>query len=139
MARVAHCQCGALRASAGGEPDAVVACSCTACQRRTGSVFGVGAYFARSRVTFEGAAREYERKADSGRTVRSFFCPVCGTCLYWLAERDPERVGIAVGAFADAAFPAPDRSVFDSRKHAWVEFGAAMPGFVHGRDSARSR
>jgi hypothetical protein len=44
MTRTAHCSCGALRVEVAGEPDAVVACHCGQCQRRTGSVFGVGAF-----------------------------------------------------------------------------------------------
>jgi hypothetical protein len=47
MTRTAHCCCGALRVEASADPDAVVACHCGECQRRTGSVFGVGAYFKR--------------------------------------------------------------------------------------------
>ena len=42
---LATCGCGALRVTTAGDPDLVVACSCIACQRRTGSPFGVGAYF----------------------------------------------------------------------------------------------
>ena len=28
---------------------------------------------------------------------------------------------VAVGAFADPDFPAPEDSVYESRKHAWVQ------------------
>jgi hypothetical protein len=40
--------------------------------------------------------------------------------VYWEPERKPELIGVAVGAFADPAFPAPSQSVFDERRHAWV-------------------
>jgi hypothetical protein len=43
MTRTAHCSCGALRVVVSADPEAVVACHCGECQRRTGSVFGVGA------------------------------------------------------------------------------------------------
>lgn len=139
MTRRAHCQCGALAVEAEGEPDSVVACSCTACQERTGSVFGVGAYFQRERLRFSGEAREYVRVADSGKPFHTFFCPTCGTTLHWFSARDPGRVGIAVGAFGDSSFRKPDRTVFDDRKHSWVVFGDDIPGFTRGRDSERSR
>jgi hypothetical protein len=45
MARTAHCCCGALRVEASADPDTVSACHCGECQRRTGSVFGVAAFF----------------------------------------------------------------------------------------------
>jgi hypothetical protein len=137
--RVAQCQCGGLSATAEGEPDAVVVCSCTECQRRTGSVFASNAYYPRERLTLAGAACEYVRTADSGQAFHSFFCPACGTTLWFFSARDPGRVGIAVGAFADASFAKPDRTVFDESKHGWVVFDADVPGFTRGRDSPRSR
>ena len=45
MTRTAHCSCGALRVEVSADPDAVGVCHCGECQRRTGSVFGVGAFF----------------------------------------------------------------------------------------------
>ena len=137
--RTAQCQCGALSATAAGEPEAVVVCSCAECQRRTGSVFASNAYYQRDELTLKGVPREYVRTADSGQPFHSFFCPACGTTLWFFSARDPNRVGIAVGAFVDPDFPKPNRTVFDESKHAWVVFDDATPGFTRGRDSARSR
>jgi hypothetical protein len=39
------------------EPTSVVACHCVDCQRRTGSVFGVGAYYADEHIAITGATR----------------------------------------------------------------------------------
>ncbi len=139
MTRHAQCQCGALKAEVEGEIEAVVVCSCTACQRRSGSPFGAGAYFNRAQLKLSGEARQYTRVADSGVPFHTFFCPTCGASVYWHSDRDPNRVGIAVGAFADPHFPSPSRSVFDEQKHDWLVFDPAMPGFRRGRDSPRSR
>jgi hypothetical protein len=139
MSKRAQCQCGALAVEIEGPEEAVVMCSCTECQRRSGSPFGEGAYYQRGQVRFIGEAREYVRAADSGKPFHQFFCPTCATTLYFWSERDPNRVGVAVGAFADSDFRRPDRSVFDSRKHAWVTLPADMPGFTRGRDSERTR
>ncbi|MCZ6616567.1 MAG: aldehyde-activating protein, partial [Gammaproteobacteria bacterium] len=43
--RRAACSCGNLRLTARGDPIRVSVCHCHACQRRTGSVFGVQARF----------------------------------------------------------------------------------------------
>lgn len=137
--RTAQCQCGQLKAEAEGEPTAVVVCSCIECQRRSGSAFGEGAYFARENVRIIGRSREYVRLGQSGKLFRQYFCETCGTSLWWFSDRDPERIGIAVGAFADPEFPRPARSVFDRTRHDWLEFPADIPGFVAGRDSERSR
>jgi hypothetical protein len=114
-------------------------CSCSACQRRSGSPFGEGAYFQRNVLTFSGVAHEYVRVADSGVPFHIFFCPTCATSLYFYSDRDPARVGVAVGAFADPGFPAPQRSVFDDLKAAWIALPDDLPGFTRGRDSPRSR
>jgi hypothetical protein len=139
MRRRAQCQCGALTVETDAEPSAVVVCSCGACQRKSGSVFGAGAYFAKDELRSRGESREYVRVADSGSPFHEFFCPACGSTVHWYSDRDPERIGVAVGAFADPHFPAPSRSVFDEMKHDWVVFGDDIPGFTRGRDSERSR
>ncbi len=73
LERVATCSCGQLRVTASGDPDVVVACSCFECQRRTGSPFGVSAYFQRQRVRWnDGAHKSYRRGTDSGQTFDEF-------------------------------------------------------------------
>ena len=139
MTRQAQCQCGALRVDAEGEPDSVVVCSCTDCQRRSGSAFAEGAYYGRDKLRFSGEAREFVRSTQSGHVFHTFFCPSCGTSLYFFSSRDVDRVGLAVGAFADPAFPTPHRSVFDESKHKWITLPPDMPGFTRGRDSERTR
>jgi hypothetical protein len=38
----------------------------------------------------------------------------------------PERVAVAVGAFADPLFPPPGVSVYENRKHRWVDHFADL-------------
>jgi hypothetical protein len=95
-------------------------CHCTECQRRTGSVFGVQARFPASAVTIDGPSAGWTRTADSGNTIEFHFCPNCGSTVYYLPHAEPDLVAVAVGAFADAAFPAPRVSVYESRRHPWV-------------------
>ena len=83
MTRTAHCSCGALRIEVSADPDAVVACHCGECQRRTGSVFGVGAYFKKEHVRAEGPSKIYVRDGQEGRKLRMHFCPTCGTTVFW--------------------------------------------------------
>ena len=127
--RVASCQCGQLRATCTGEPTRVVVCSCSACQRRSGSPFGESAYFLQAQVTITGDARAYERTSDAGRWFRTHFCPVCGTSLFWHLEAAPEHVGVAVGAFADPAFPPPARAVWTQLQHGWIVLPAGVEAF----------
>lgn len=95
-------------------------CHCLACQRRTGSVYGVQARFPRDKVTVEGAATEYVRIGDEGGRAVFRFCPRCGATVYYTLDGEPDLVGVPVGAFADPAFPPPKYSVYRIRRHPWV-------------------
>ena len=129
MSKIAHCACGSLRAEVSGEPRFIAACHCEACQRRTGSVFNVSAYYPREQVRIEGPETIYAREGQDGRKVRNRFCPTCGTTLYWELDIFPGILGIAVGAFFDPDFGAPTRSVFEQSKHRWVAFDHPIEHF----------
>jgi hypothetical protein len=121
--RTASCTCGQLRISVDGEPLGVGVCHCLACQRRTGSVFAALAAFA-APYAVHGTATEYVRVGDQGARFRFRFCPVCGTNVFHTEEGNDDSVAVAVGAFADPGFPAPRSSVYDCRRHPWVQLPA---------------
>ena len=133
MSKTAYCNCGALRAEIDGAPDAVVACHCIDCQKRTGSVLGVGAYYHKDRIRIAGGSKEFVRDTASGRKFRQNFCPVCGTTVFWTVDIKPDAVGIAVGCFADPNFPAPQRSVWEQSRHAWLELPPGIQHYPRGR------
>jgi hypothetical protein len=119
--REAACSCGQLRLVARGDPVRVSVCHCLACQRRTGSAFGQQARFPRESVEIAGRAHEYVRISDEGEPRTFSFCPECGATVFYALATDPGVVAVPVGAFADPSFPAPTVSVWESRKHAWVQ------------------
>ncbi len=133
MDRLAQCHCGVLRVTASGDPEWVNLCHCRACQRRTGSVLHAGAYFAKEQVRIEGASKAYARPADSGYAMSFNFCPDCGSSVYWQASRFPNHWGIAVGAFANPAFPGPSFSVWQELMHPWLTLASDMQQFEQGR------
>jgi hypothetical protein len=97
-------------------------------QRRTGSLFGVAAFFARSAVApTAGAARTFRRPGASGASIAFHFCPDCGSTLWWEPERMPGIAGVAVGAFADPGFPPPRLAAWDERRHAWLDLPPDIP------------
>jgi hypothetical protein len=127
--RRAACSCGQLQAEVEGEPVRISMCHCLACQRRTGSTFGVQARFPRDRVRIEGASTEYVRTSDDGDSITFHFCPTCGSTVYYWLEEAPELLAIPVGAFADPTFPAPRVSVYESRRHPWTAVPADAEHF----------
>jgi len=125
----ARCSCGALTLSLPAPSRLVVACHCLDCQRRTGAPFGVGAFYPAEAVTISGTAKEFTRAAASGGKVHNYFCPDCGSTVYWKADNLPAMIGIAVGALADLEYPGPVRSVFEQSKHGWVHIDGAVQHF----------
>src|SRR5712672_2785837 len=107
----------------------VVACHCLACQRRTGSPFSVGAFYAIDTVEISGGATEFVHVGDSGNRVRIYFCPTCGSTIYWKPDALPSMIGVAVGALAAPDFPAPALSIFERSKHHWVQFDGEVEHF----------
>jgi len=119
--RRASCSCGQLTVECTGEPVRVSMCHCLACQQRTGSAFGVQARYRRDQVAIAGRSTEYVQVGDEGGKARFRFCPDCGSTVWWDNSDADGFVAVAVGAFADPDFPAPKVSVYDMRRHPWVE------------------
>jgi hypothetical protein len=118
--RSASCSCGQLSATVEGEPVRISICHCLECQRRTGSVFSAQARFPSAAVRISGASSKYVRTGDSGSQITHYFCPTCGSTVYYSITARPEHIAIPVGAFADPDFPAPGFSVYEERMHSWV-------------------
>lgn len=119
--RKAQCACGQLSLVAKGDPVRVSMCHCQQCQRRTGSPFGQQARFPRDRVEIAGERKAWARVAESGNRITFYFCPECGSTVYYEMEAAPDIYGVAVGCFADPDFPPPGVSVYGEHRHAWVE------------------
>jgi hypothetical protein len=129
--RTASCSCGQLTVQISGEPVRVSICHCLACQRRTGSVFSEQARFKREGIKkISGISTTFVRVGDEGSELSFRFCPTCGATVYYTINVDPELVAIPVGAFADPKFQTPTRSVYESRKHGWVNVPDG-PDVVH--------
>ena len=133
MTRVASCSCGSLRVTAEGEPQAVVACHCVECQRRTGSVFGVGAYYPIEQLSMSGESQLLFAPDRRGPPVHHALLSALRNVAALGFGQEPGLVGIAVGAFADASFPPPVRSVWERSKHDWVDVEVASQHFDKGR------
>jgi hypothetical protein len=87
---------------------------------RTGSAFGISTYWMRANVELSGLATPYVREGQEGRQVTYYFCPKCGSSVYWELDRRPSQIGISGGSFFDLNFPAPIRSVWERSKPNWI-------------------
>ena len=120
--REAACHCGQLRLEVEGEPFAVSLCHCLACQRRTGSAFGMQAAFRPDQVQISGRYNDYVRISDQAdRKAHAFhFCPDCGSQVFYTEPDEQDLIVVSVGSFADPTFPPPTESGYDSQRHPWI-------------------
>lgn len=121
QSRRATCACRQLAIECVGEPVRVSVCHCLECQKRSGSSFAAQARFPADRVTISGQSRQWTRVGDEGGKGTFDFCPDCGSTVFYRVSADPDLVAVAIGAFAEPGFPAPNYSVYEERKHGWVE------------------
>ena len=122
----ASCRCGQLRATVTGEPVRVSVCHCLNCKKRSGSAFAVQARWPRDQVRIEGQSKAFVKVADSGNRATFSFCPDCGSDVYYeidgkFDDKFNGLIAIPSGAFDDPYSLQPRFSVWEARKHEWVE------------------
>lgn len=83
-----------------------------------------GAFYPSRDVKIAGAANEFARDGSTGGKVRTYFCPNCGSTVYWKADKAPDFIGVAVGSFADPSYPHPTMSIWEQTKHRWTHVDA---------------
>jgi hypothetical protein len=100
----------------------VSVCHCLNCKKRSGSAFAVQARWPSAQVKIEGRSKTFVKVADSGNSATFHFCPDCGSDVYYVNNgKFEDLIAIPVGAFDDPWFARPAYSVWEERKHAWVE------------------
>jgi hypothetical protein len=123
----ASCRCGKLRATVSGDPVRVSVCHCLNCKKRSGSAFAVQARWPSERVRIEGESKCHEILSDSGNRGIFHFCPECGSDVFYrnagpTVDADfANLIAIPLGAFDDPFFVSPRFSVWEERKHNWLE------------------
>ena len=126
MTRTGQCCCGESEIEVTDNPVLNCICNCSNCKKRTGSAFGVSAYFteANFKITKDSTST-YQRKSESGEQVRNF-CNKCGTTLFWKVEALKGLVGVAAGCFTDKPLPAPNYNAFMDAQCSWVSFSESV-------------
>jgi hypothetical protein len=128
------CACGAVRYQVVGQPAVCQVCHCRFCQRRTGSAFGTVAYFDERDVRFlQGELQTYEHHSDeTGRWLKTQFCPRCGTTVTHTVEIRPGLRAIALGTLDDPEWPTIQRHIWVQSKRSWVSIPADMTALPRG-------
>ena len=120
-AHPASCRCGQLRAAAAGTPVRISVCHCLDCQRRTGSPMSAQVRFNAGDVTVEGQSNVWHFTGPSGNSTDFHFCANCGSTVFFISEHSPGTIAIPLGTFDDPLAFTPTVSVYENRKHPWIE------------------
>jgi hypothetical protein len=126
------CACGLVRYHVRGSPQICQICHCTFCQRRTGSSFATIAYFNEGDVSFnQGELKQYQHRSDeSGRWLRTDFCPTCATTVTHTVEVRPGLRAIAVGTLDDPEQLTIERHIWVQSKRSWVSIPEGTATFA---------
>ena len=119
--RQGGCQCGRVRYRVTADPLYLVACHCKECQRQSGSAFALSMIVQQSTFIVEGELKMFERSSESGRPLRCFFCPECGTRIYHQPSYAEGIANIRAGTLDDTSWLKPQMHVWTSSKQPWVE------------------
>jgi len=118
----ASCRCGQLKATVTGDPVRVSVCHCLNCKKRSGSAFAAQARWPAEQVTIEGRSNSFKKVSDSGNFATFYFCPECGSDVHYDNNgKFDGQIAIPLGAFDDPYFLTPRFSVWEQRKHDWLE------------------
>lgn len=131
--REGGCLCGAVRFRANNDPVRASVCHCKNCQRRTGSAFGIGAYFKEADIEIRGELKTYEYRSDeTGRWLKMQFCPSCGNTVTWTAEVFAGMRALAGGAFDDPNWLQISRHGWTRSKQKWMVYPPGVEIFEKG-------
>lgn len=119
--RLSACECGQLTLTVTGDPVHRHACTCTKCQRSSGSAFSLSAWFPEAAVVISGSFTTYYFTGTPDPDLMAGFCPQCGGGKFFrTGEYLKGCIGIAVGNFADPDFPAPEHIHWWPNRPHWL-------------------
>lgn len=122
MKLIAECCCGACEIELEGAPERHGLCHCKNCKKRTGSAFGISAYFNKNQVMrVTGQTSIYSlHNSEQNHDQERYYCSNCGTTLYWYISTLPDNIGVAGGCFIRTPLGEPTYTSNNSQKCEWV-------------------
>lgn len=123
------CHCGAVTYEAEVDPENVMVCHCTDCQRFSGGPFRPLA--PTNKNTFKllsGDLTIYSKTGENGSPRAQAFCPNCGTPIYSSAMEDnPQVHNIRLGSVRQRNQLSPKRQIWTRSRQSWIDELADLP------------
>ncbi len=127
--REGGCLCGAVRYSVPWPPQWLVTCSCSNCQKQSGSALSVVGMVARDALQLAGELATFTDTADSGNAVYRRFCAKCGSPV--LTDTDQAReqgtIFFKAGTLDRTADLEPTMHMWTRSAQRWIAFPSDHP------------
>jgi hypothetical protein len=130
-----QCHCGQISFSAQADPERVVACHCTDCQKFSGSPFRTTLPVPAENISFTGTPKQYIKTADSGKRRAQGFCPNCGTQIYACEPENPTTFNLRLGCVNERAQLPPKVQFWTCSAMSWLQDLPGVKAHVKGPDS----
>ena len=117
-----ECHCGAITYEANVNPEKVVVCHCTDCQKLSGTAFRTVVFTEDENFDLKsGELKTYIKIAESGNERIQAFCPNCGSPIYSTSVGEaPKMLGLRVGTINQRSVLQPSKQVWCQSAQAWL-------------------
>ncbi len=122
------CHCGSIRFTATVDPNKVMVCHCTDCQRLTGAAFRVVVPAPIESFVLRGEPKRYVKVAESGAKRIQAFCPECGSPVFAMALENSTQVSLRVGLLNQRSRLSPSLQIWKRSALPWVNTLASVEG-----------
>jgi hypothetical protein len=121
------CHCGRISYEAEIDPERVVICHCTDCQKSSGAPYRANVPVAAARFRLSGEPKTYVKTAASGNKLALSFCGECGSALFSAKADNPVVFNLRLGAVKQRAQLTPRAQFWCNSAMPWVMDLACIP------------
>ena len=122
--REGGCLCGAVRYTVAWPPLMMLTCSCSNCQKQSGSALSVVGACRRGDLAIEGELTTFDDRGDSGNAVYRKFCGKCGSPVLTdtPGAQAQDLIFFKAGTLDQTAGLAPTPHMWTKSAQQWVVF-----------------
>ena len=123
------CLCGDVRFEYEGEPDRMMNCHCTRCQRQVSAGYGTFVFVSSDKFHWiAGESNVVNYKMPEARVKGTAFCRHCGSLV--ARERDADSMQIPAGSLDSDPGIRPSANIFTASRAPWITLDESIACFA---------